>query len=104
MEYQLDVVSDYAARFLADRKPLVIVVGDHQPFSGITGKGKLRSVPIHILCTDPEVLEPFKARGYTPGWIPRQDPPHPGLDTFYPGLLEDFTSRPGVRAGEAGSP
>lgn len=104
MEYQLDVVSDYAARFLADRKPLVIVVGDHQPFSGITGKGKLRSVPIHVLCPDPEVLDPFKARGYTPGWIPLQDPPHPGLDTFYPGLLADFTSRPGVRAGEAGSP
>ena len=104
MEYQLDVVSDYAARFLADRKPLIIVVGDHQPFSGITGKGKLRSVPIHILCPDPEVLDPFRVRGYTPGWIPRQAPPHPGLDTFYPGLLEDFTSRPGVSPEAGGSP
>ncbi|OHD21413.1 MAG: hypothetical protein A2Y38_16045 [Spirochaetes bacterium GWB1_59_5] len=94
MEYQLDVVSDYMARFLADRKPLVIILGDHQPYSGITGTGKLRSVPIHVLCQDPEVLESFRIRGYTPGWIPRQAPPHPGLDTVYTGLLEDFTSVP----------
>ena len=92
MEYQLDVVSDYVARFLAERKPLVIILGDHQPYSGITGTGKLRSVPIHVLCQDPEVLESFRKRGYTPGWIPRQVPPHPGLETLYPGLLDDFTS------------
>ena len=108
MEYQLDVVSDYVSRFIVDRRPLVIILGDHQPFSGITGKGKLRSVPIHVLCPDPKVLEPFRNRGYTPGWIPRQAPPHPGLDTVYPGLLEDFTSRPGVlsktRPGEGGNP
>jgi len=98
MEYQLDVVSDYVARFLADRKPLVIILGDHQPYSGITGKGKLRSVPIHVLCQDPEVLESFRDRGYTPGWIPRQEPPHSGLDTVYPGLIEDFTSASGTGA------
>jgi hypothetical protein len=98
MEYQLDVVSDYVARFLVDRKPLVIILGDHQPYSGITGKGKLRSVPIHVLCQDPEVLESFRDRGYTPGWIPRQAPPHQGLDTVYPGLLADFTSASGAGA------
>jgi len=98
MEYQLDVVSDYAARFIANRRPLLIILGDHQPFSGITGTGKLKSVPVHILCPDPELLEPFRDRGYTPGWIPRQAPPHPGLDTLYPGLLEDFTSAPGAGA------
>ena len=98
MEYQLDVVSDYVARFLADREPLVIILGDHQPYSGITGKGKLGSVPIHVLCQDPAILDPFRDRGYTPGWIPRQAPPHRGLDTVYPGLLEDFTSASGAGA------
>ncbi|OHE68562.1 MAG: hypothetical protein A2413_12485 [Treponema sp. RIFOXYC1_FULL_61_9] len=92
MEYQLDVVSDYAARFLAERKALIIVVGDHQPYSGITGKGKPTSVPIHALSRDPGMLKPFLARGYTAGWVPRQPPPHAGLDTFLPGFLEDFTS------------
>jgi hypothetical protein len=102
MEYQLDVVSDYAARFLAGRRALIIVVGDHQPYSGITGKGKGRSVPIHALSREAALLRPFLRRGYTAGWIPRQGLPHAGMQTFLPGLLEDFSSvaRP-LPSGEA---
>jgi hypothetical protein len=92
MEYQLDVVSDYAVRFLAERRALIVIVGDHQPFSGITGQGKPRSVPIHVLSRDAEVLEPFLERGYTPGLRPRQLLPHAGLETFLPNLLKDFTT------------
>jgi hypothetical protein len=91
MEYQLTVVSEYLARFLTDRS-LVVVVGDHQPYSGITGQGKLRSVPIHVLSRDASVLEPFLARGYTPGLVPRQPPPHEGMESFLPHLLADFSS------------
>jgi hypothetical protein len=91
MEYQLTVVSEYLARFLPDRS-LIVVVGDHQPFSGITGQGKPRSVPIHALSRESAVLEPFLARGYTPGLAPRQPPPHAGMESFLPHLLEDFSS------------
>jgi len=92
MEYQLEVVSEYAARFLAGRRALLVVVGDHQPYSGITGQGKPRSVPIHVLSREPAVLEPFLRRGYTPGLVPRQGLPHAGLESFLPALLEDFSS------------
>ncbi len=92
MEYQLDVASDYAVRFLADRRALIVMVGDHQPYSGITGKGKPRSVPIHVLCRDAAVLEPFLRRGYTLGFLPAQPLPHAGLETLLPNLLEDFTT------------
>jgi hypothetical protein len=99
MEYQLGVVSDYTVRFLAGRRALIVVVGDHQPYSGITGKGKLRSVPIHVLSREAAVLEPFLRRGYTPGLVPRQPLPHAGLESFLPALLEDLTS---PVAGDAG--
>jgi len=103
MEYQLGVVSDYTARFLAGRRALIVVVGDHQPYSGITGKGKLRSVPIHVLSREAAVLEPFLRLGYTPGLVPRQPLPHAGLESFLPALLKDFTSpdanRPRPRPG-----
>jgi len=98
MEYQLTVVSEYLARFLAARRVLAVVVGDHQPYSGITGRGKPRSVPIHLLSREPALLEPFLDRGYTPGWVPRQPPPHAGMEGFLPALLEDFSS------GAASSP
>jgi hypothetical protein len=99
MEYQLTTVSEYLARFLTDRS-LVVVVGDHQPYSGITGQGKLRSVPIHVLSRDASVLEPFLARGYTPGLVPRQPPPHDGMESFLPHLLADFSAgAEGTRSG-----
>jgi hypothetical protein len=98
MEYQLEVASDYAVRFLAARRALIVVVGDHQPYSGITGRGKTRSVPIHIWSREPELLAPFLRRGYTPGLVPRQSPPHGGLESFWPAFLEDFS--PTAAAGQ----
>jgi hypothetical protein len=91
MEYQLEVAADYAVRFLDGRRALIVVVGDHQPYSGITGRGKTRSVPIHIWSREPELLGPFLRRGYTPGLVPRQGPPHAGLESFWPAFLEDFS-------------
>jgi hypothetical protein len=91
MEYQLEVASEYAVRFLSARRALIVVVGDHQPYSGITGQGKTHSVPIHVWSREPWLLEPFLRRGYTPGLVPRQSPPHAGLESFWPGLLQDFS-------------
>jgi hypothetical protein len=92
MQYQLEVMSDYAARYLAARRALIVVVGDHQPYSGITGQSTARSVPIHVLSREAAMLEPFLKRGYSPGLVPRQGLPHGGLESFLPALLEDFTS------------
>jgi hypothetical protein len=102
MRYELNLITEYVTRFLPDDdRALVVVLGDHQPYSGVTGKGKPWSVPIHVVSRDPQVLEPFRGRGYTPGWIPRQSPPHPGMETFLPGFLEDFSSAPAGLAGGA---
>jgi hypothetical protein len=93
MRYELRLITEYLTRFLPSGDPaLVVILGDHQPFSGITGKGKSWSVPIHVLSRDLSVLEPFKRRGYTPGWVPRQPLPHPGMESFLSGFLEDFSS------------
>ncbi len=100
MEYQLEVVSEYAVRFLASRHALIVMVGDHQPYSGISGQGKTHSVPIHVWSREPWLLEPFLRRGYTRGLVPRQSPPHAGLESFWPALLEDF-SPPGAAPGPA---
>jgi hypothetical protein len=113
MHYELRLLTDYLTRYLK-RDTLVVILGDHQPYSGITGRGKPWSVPIHIVSRDRRLLEPFRLRGYTDGWIPRQPLPHPGLETFLPGLIEDFSVgsgravpdpiHPGGRVGEAAVP
>jgi hypothetical protein len=90
--YVLTVIEGFLHQCV-DREALVVVVGDHQPSPQISGEGGARSVPIHIISQSPDALAPFLKRGYTPGFIPKQPPPHPGMDTFLEGFLEDFSSR-----------
>ena len=91
MAYELKLLREYLSNYV-DREALVIVVGDHQPYSGITGKNKPRSVPLHVISRSSDFLTPFLDRGYTEGLIPDQALPHAGLETFLPSLLENFGS------------
>lgn len=91
MTYELKLIREYLKTFVAE-DALIILVGDHQPYSGITGKNKPWSVPLHLISRRSEFLEPFLARGYSEGLIPRQKLPHAGLETFLPSFIESFSS------------
>jgi len=91
MAYELKVIGEYLSNFV-DGDALIIVVGDHQPYSGIAGKNKPGSVPLHLISRRIDFLTPFIERGYTRGLIPRQELPHAGLETFLPSLLASFSS------------
>jgi len=45
-----------------------------------------------VISRNKDFLDPFKSKGYTPGLIPRQSPPHPGMETFLVGFLKSFSS------------
>jgi hypothetical protein len=102
MRYELELISEYLQRFVTD-ETLAIVIGDHQPFSAITGKGKPWSVPVHVISRRVKLLEPFLRRGYTPGLVPRQPLPHDGMESLLPGLLEDFSAADPQEAAAAGA-
>jgi hypothetical protein len=89
--YEIEVLKAYLEQFVED-EALIIILGDHQPNVQITGKDCPWSVPIHVISRNPTLLKPFAARGYTPGMIPRQPPPHPGMETFLYDFLEDFST------------
>jgi len=91
MTYELKLIREYLGNFV-EGEALIIVVGDHQPFSGITGKNKPWSVPLHVISRREDFLTPFLDRGYSEGLIPNQNLPHAGLETFLPTLLESFSS------------
>jgi hypothetical protein len=91
MAYELKLIREYLKTFVAE-DALIIMVGDHQPYSGITGKNKPWSVPLHLISRRSEFLEPFLERGYSKGLIPHQELPHAGLETFLPSFLESFNS------------
>jgi hypothetical protein len=91
MIYELNVISDFIVRYLNDNA-LIIVLGDHQPNVQITGKNQPWSVAVHVISRNDALLEPFRKRGYSPGLIPTQPPPHRGMETFLYDFLADFST------------
>jgi hypothetical protein len=88
--YDLEVLRRYIGDFIRDGS-LVILLGDHQPHSEVTQHSPFGGVPVHVLSRNPAFVDPFRARGYTPGMLTRTAGPHPGLETFMPDLLADFS-------------
>ena len=89
--YEIKVLKSFIEQFIKD-DTLVIIMGDHQPNVQITGPDSSWSVPVHVISRNKRFLDPFKNKGYTPGLIPGQTPPHPGMETFLLDFLKSFSS------------
>ncbi|MCU0590515.1 MAG: hypothetical protein MUC57_03470 [Desulfobacterales bacterium] len=87
----ITMLKDFMRRFI-DGSGLVIVVGDHQPCVELIGEDQPWSVPVHVISAEPDFIQEFMRRGYTPGLVPAQPLPHPGLDTLFWDLIEGFSS------------
>jgi len=83
VRYVMKTISDYLTRFIED-ETFVIIIGDHQPKFPVTPREQPRSVPVHILCRNSRLVEPFEDHGFTSGFIPNGPPPHEGLERFLP--------------------
>ena len=92
MIYEMTVLKHFIAQYIDDNT-LVIIMGDHQPNVQITGPDSSWSVPVHVISRNKLFLEPFENTGFTPGLIPQQLPPHPGMETFLPHFLKSFSSQ-----------
>jgi len=69
LAYSLDATLAWARRELpADA--LLIVLGDHQPVSLVTGRDAPASVPVHVISGSERLLTPFRQRGFTAGLQP----------------------------------
>jgi hypothetical protein len=53
------------------RDALYIVLGDHQPAANVAAEGATWDVPVHIISSQPELLQKFVDRGFQPGLTPR---------------------------------
>lgn len=96
--YAVDVLSSYVSRHLDDGAVL-IAMGDHQPAPLITGEDASRAVPVHVMATDPALLEPFLEWGFAPGAFPAPGTEIRRMDAFRPWFVEAFSS-PGSRVAQ----
>ncbi|MBX2799341.1 MAG: hypothetical protein KTR31_16820 [Myxococcales bacterium] len=72
--YDLEVLSRQLASG-PQREQLVVMMGDHQP--PLIANGRRPDVPIHLLASSPELLEPFLQAGFERGLRPANLGPAP---------------------------
>lgn len=53
---------------------VMLVLGDHQPPSSVTGEGASWDVPVHVIASRHELMQRFVALGFTPGLQPDRKP------------------------------
>lgn len=91
--YVMEVLTEYLINHL-DESGLVIILGDHQPYSKVTGPYGGRQVAIHILAKETGLIEPFINRGYSEGLISPSTESATRMDEFLSQFLSDFSSDP----------
>lgn len=89
IEYSLRTVTSFVANH-PDPGLVVILVGDHQPWSQVTGESPSRDVPITILAHDPEVTRQMSGWGWDAGMRPGPDAPVWRMDAFRDRFLSTF--------------
>jgi hypothetical protein len=71
VDYTLRTVAGYL-RLRADRDLVLIVIGDHQPASAVSGEQAPWDVPVHVIASRPELLASLRAHGFADGLTPRR--------------------------------
>jgi hypothetical protein len=93
IEYTLNTLFSYVEHF--GRKNLVLVVlGDHQPATVITGQGASHDVPISVIAHDPAVMRQIHGWGWVDGMRPGPKAPVWPMSAFRDRFLSTFGSQP----------
>jgi hypothetical protein len=105
IRYSLRTLISFVTTFHRQDDDLVVVLlGDHQPSSVVTGPGASQDVPITILARDPAVLQRTSAWGWDDGMLPGPDAPVWRMDAFRDRFLTAFGPAPGGSARSVDAP
>jgi hypothetical protein len=69
VQYFFDNFADFLRR-RADEHVVIILLGDHQPASSVSGEGASWDVPVHIISSRPAILDALRAAGFKSGLSP----------------------------------
>jgi Sulfatase len=69
VEYFLDTLTSYL-RARPNSRFVMIILGDHQPAANVSGEGASWDVPVHVIASQPQILQALQADGFRPGLVP----------------------------------
>jgi hypothetical protein len=98
IEYSLSAMVSFLTTY-GDDDLVVVMLGDHQPATIVSGEGAGHDVPISIIARDPAVLDRISDWRWVPGLRPDPDAPVWRMDTFRDRFLAAYGSNDQTGAG-----
>ncbi len=96
--YSLRSLISFVHRY-GDKDLVLIVLGDHQPATVVTGSGASHDVPVTVIAHDPSVTKRISGWGWQAGLRPGAGAPTWPMDAFRDRFLRAFSAQqPSIRA------
>ena len=96
IEYSLSALLSFVQRY-GDDDLVLVVLGDHQPATVITGQGASHDVPISLIAHDPKVMHQIAGWRWQAGMLPSPQAPVWPMSAFRDRFLTAFGSSPASR-------
>jgi phosphatidylglycerophosphate synthase len=93
IEYTVRTIVSFVQRY-GDDKLVVVVLGDHQPATTVSGQGASHDVPISVIAHDPTVMDQIAGWGWQDGLQPSPRAPVWPMSAFRDRFLTAFGSSP----------
>jgi hypothetical protein len=93
IEYTMSTIISFVQHF-GDDKSVVVLLGDHQPATVVSGQGASHDVPISIIAHDPKVTDQTAEWHWQDGLRPSPEAPVWPMAAFRDRFLTAFGSSP----------
>ncbi len=91
IEYSLRTLFSFVRRY-GDEDTVLVVLGDHQPATLVSGEGAGHDVPISVIAHDPKVMRRIAGWGWQDGLLPSPQAPVWPMAAFRDRFLSAFSS------------
>jgi hypothetical protein len=82
---------------LHDDDLVLVLLGDHQPATEVSGDAATHAVPVSLVTRDPAVLDRIASWQWQPGLLPAPTAPLWPMDAFRDRFLDAFGTPPASR-------
>jgi phosphatidylglycerophosphate synthase len=92
IQYTMTALTSWVTE-LNDPNLVLILLGDHQPHTAVSGSGATHNVPISIVTRSPSVLKQMSSWHWQNGLLPAPSAPLEPMDAFRNQFLNTFSSK-----------